>query len=234
MSFFHSGFILLFCTLFSSAHASSHDSELDARLPVSSAVSLLYAEDFQDKLINISEQIILKALNSLQSDPNSYTLVAEQTEFCMYSNNKVGGIRFMAEPKVFGSYSAADSGVNQDVSGGDMLRFYNKNSASGLPYFLIVKPNHRATGRGLIGEYTRFTVGGSVKPQGSSLPHLQAGVWGEVDHYDITSNRASSQGFSGCPGVALTIEIAVMNRDLVSVPSGDYVTGFGINIDTVD
>ena len=214
---------------------SDTSSDVDTVMPISNTVLLLYSDDFQSKLLNIDEQVILKALTEYDRDPNSYTQLTGPSNFCVYSNNKKSGLRFMVSPSAFGSYSAKDSGANQDPSGGSLLRFYNLSFNTSLPYFLIVSPNKAATDPGLLGETRAFTIGASQKPVGSGLAHLQAGVWEKIDHFDVTSNK-SSKGQIGetCPGVPISMSMAVLNKDLISVSSGSYATGFSVNVDAID
>ncbi|MEC8882809.1 MAG: hypothetical protein VX737_06005 [Pseudomonadota bacterium] len=229
-------FCIFFTILFlcASLYAVDLDHEKEASLPVANAVSILYSEDFQSKLLHIDEQVILKALEAFERDIGSYTIVASATNFCVYSNNLSQGLRFMIEPKSFGRYTNKDSGAYQDPSGGDILRFYNVDLKVGLPYFVIVEPNQDATAAGLLGGRNFFTVGGSKKPYGSHLNHLQAGIWGEIDHYDVTSNKSANARFGGCPGEPIVMKIAVLNRDLISVPSGTYVSAFAVNVEAID
>ena len=211
------------------------DSDVDTVMPISNTVLLLYSDDFQSKLLNIDEQVILKALSEFDRDPNSYTYLTGPSNFCVYSNNKKGGLRFMVSPRAFGSYSAKNSGANQDPSGGSLLRFYNSSLNISLPYFLIVQPNQAATDPGLLGERQAFTVGASQKPMGSRLAHLQAGVWEKIDHFDVTSNKSSNGRMGGsCPGVPITMSMAVLNKDLIGVSSGSYATGFSVNVEAID
>lgn len=214
-------------------YASSHDVDVDTALPVSGAAAILYAGDFSDQLLNISEQVIMNALTALQNNPGSYTVVSATTPFCVYTNSH-SGVRFMVDPKATGTYSASHLGENQDIASGDVLQFYNVELGTAMPYFLIVKPNQKAATSSLLGAVGPFTVGASLKPFGSALPHLQAGVWGVIDHYDVTSNLSASAQFGGCPGTAIDIQIAVLNRDLVAVSSGKYVGAFQLNIDAID
>ena len=210
------------------------DSDADATLPVPSVVSVLYSEDFQGRLLEIDEQVLLKAIDAYDQDSGSYTIVAEATHFCVYSNNRTDGLYFSIEPRSFGALTNKDSGANQDAFSGDMLRFYNADLKIGLPYFIIVEPNQSATSSDLLGHTGAFTVGGSQKPVGSMLQHLQAGVRGKIDHYDVTSNKSAESNFGGCPGTPIVMKLGVLNKDLVSVPSGTYATGFTVNVDAID
>lgn len=218
----------------SNASAVNLDTGAETTIPISSAVSIVYAEDFQNKLIPLTEQMILNAMSTMHQDSGSYTIVAQDTHFCVYNNNQAGGMRLMIEPKAFGSISAANSGANQDISGGDRLQLYNKDLSVALPFFVIVQPNQAAQDTTLLGTHGAFTVGGSQKPTGSNLAHLQAGVWDEIDHYDVKSTQTTSFGPGDCPGTPIVMRIAVLNKDLVSVSAGNYATGFSINIEPID
>ena len=224
-------FYLIVCSV---AYAVDVDSDSDAALPVASAVSVLYSEDFQGRLLRIDEQVILKAIDAYDQNPGSYTVVAKATNFCVYSNNLTDGMYFSIEPRSFGSLTSQDSGAKHDSFGGDMLRFYSASLKTGLPYFVIVEPNQAASSINLLGSRGAFTVGGSQKPLGSTLPHLQAGIWGKIDHYDVTSNKSAESNFGGCPGNPIEMKLAVLNKDLISVPSGVYATGFTVNVDAID
>ena len=215
-------------------HAVNLDNDTGAALPVASAASILYSEDFQGRLLNIDEQVILNAIDAHHQNSGSYTIVAEAAQFCVYSNNRTGGMHFSIEPRSFGTLTNKDSGAKQDDFGGDMLRFYNTSLKVGLPYFVIVEPNQAATSSDLLGNSGAFTVRGSQKPLGSVLPHLQAGIWGKIDHYDVTSNRSAESNFGGCPGDPIVMKLGVLNKDLISVPSGVYGTGFTVSVDVID
>ena len=202
---------------------------------VASYSDIVYIQELESLHLLLTQDNIQQAQSDAQADPKSTTVIAENVEVCILSNNK-DGLILNIMPTSFGTLTHQDAGRQQDtMTNGDMLRFYNKDQNHYLPFFLRVKSNQKAEGSNLIGKNDDFTISGSVAPFGSMLYNLQAGVDGKIDHFDMTStyNDQFKNDGNGCQGGPLRYNIEILNTDIAKARKGRYQTAFTISVRSI-
>ena len=214
--------------------ANEESIEMEAAIAVPNIVMIMGTDHLQSKMLTIDDTILFTASLQQMQDQNSYTIISQPTQICVYSNNYSQGISMLIEPQATLGYSANDFGLNQEVDGTSRLQFFNREQQIALPFFIFITPNKEAENIGLLGELAAFTVGGFEKPSGSLLRHLQVGNTGAIDHYDVQSITPSNSQILSCPGVAIVIQIAILNKDLLQISSGTYITNIGIQFEAID
>ena len=229
-----SRFFAWYCILFPCYYSWASNITKDAVSSVVKKVMISGAEKLQSKVLNIDERTLYDALGMLAYNQNSYTLASEPSRICVESTHSLQGLQFLIEPQSYMEHSANDFGLSQEKDGTSKLQFFNQERQVALPYFLIMRTSLKATDRGLLEEQNSFTIGGSEKPMGSPFKHLQAGAWGEIigPYEGLPLNHPTWQ-IDDCLGTLITIEFAILNRDLVRVASGNYMTSLSVQVNAI-
>lgn len=214
---------------FANSYSTTHNFD------VQSYAHIIYIQELESLHLFLTEDNIKQAQFNAKKDPRSTTVIAEGMEICVMNNNQ-NGLILNISPTSFGTVSQQDTGKQQDaMTNGDMLRFYNHDQDSHLPFFLRVSTNKKAKGSDLIGKNDDFTISGSQAPDGSLLYNLQAGVDGKIAHFDLDSDpseRYQDNG-KGCRGGPILYNIEILNSDLAKARQGKYQTAFTINVKSI-
>ncbi|GEM_PF-4644870 len=202
---------------------------------VASYSDIVYIQELESLHLYLTEDNIRQARNDAEANPKATSIIAQNVEVCVLSNN-IEGMFLNVAPTSYGTISAQQAGKRQDKkTNGDKLLFYNRDQDHSLPFFLRVTPNREAEGVNLLGRKDDFTISGSEAPYGSLLYNLQAGRDGKIDHFDQKSSYADTykNNGNGCTGGPIRYNIEIMSSDIAKARAGRYMTAFTISVKSI-